>query len=236
MAITSPRNRRIKEIERLAKRRERDRTGLILIEGLRELSRAIAGASFSSRRSIAPASSRPEGERLLAALAAAKVPVTRSPARRSRSSPTAAARGAFVAVARRPALALDGPSRRTTPLFLVVDAVEKPGNLGALIRSADGAGAAGVIASDPATDLYNPNAISASLGTIFTVPCAVAADGRGDPLAQGTGVTIVTTSPEAEVPYTAADLTGRRPSSSGARTRGSAPWLEASDRGRRGSR
>ena len=63
---------------------------------------------------------------------------------------------------------------------MVVEGVEKPGNLGAVLRTADGAGADAVIAADPRTDLFNPNAIRASLGTIFTVPVvsATSADGR----------------------------------------------------------
>jgi len=54
------------------------------------------------------------------------------------------------------------------PLFLVVESVEKPGNLGAIVRTADGVGADGVIICDPKTDIFNPNSIRASLGTIFT--------------------------------------------------------------------
>ncbi len=57
------------------------------------------------------------------------------------------------------------------PLFLVLVSLEKPGNLGALLRTADAAGIDAVIICDPLTDLYNPNLIRASLGAVFTVPC-----------------------------------------------------------------
>lgn len=57
------------------------------------------------------------------------------------------------------------------PLIVVLEAVEKPGNLGAVLRSADAAGADAVLVCDPLTDLYNPNLIRASIGAIFTVPC-----------------------------------------------------------------
>ncbi len=60
-----------------------------------------------------------------------------------------------------------GPS----PLFVVLESVEKPGNLGAVLRSADAAGADAVIVCDPLTDLYNPNIIRSSIGSVFTVPC-----------------------------------------------------------------
>jgi TrmH family RNA methyltransferase len=56
------------------------------------------------------------------------------------------------------------------PLFLVLETVEKPGNLGALLRTADAANLDGVIICDPQTDIYNPNAIRSSLGCIFTMP------------------------------------------------------------------
>src|SRR6185437_2321172 len=60
------------------------------------------------------------------------------------------------------------------PLLLAVQGIEKPGNLGALLRSADGAGATAVVVLDRALDLYNPNVIRASLGTAFTVPVVAA--------------------------------------------------------------
>jgi len=57
------------------------------------------------------------------------------------------------------------------PLLVVLERVEKPGNLGAVLRSADAAGADAVIICDPLTDLYNPNLIRSSIGAVFTVPC-----------------------------------------------------------------
>ena len=57
------------------------------------------------------------------------------------------------------------------PLIVVLESVEKPGNLGAILRSADAAAADAVIVCDPLTDLFNPNLIRSSIGAIFTVPC-----------------------------------------------------------------
>ncbi|MCQ2196287.1 MAG: RNA methyltransferase [Bacteroidaceae bacterium] len=57
------------------------------------------------------------------------------------------------------------------PLFVVLESVEKPGNLGAILRSADASGADAVIVCDPLTDVFNPNLIRSSIGAIFTVPC-----------------------------------------------------------------
>ena len=69
---------------------------------------------------------------------------------------------------------LDSLDLKENPLVIVLEAVEKPGNLGAVLRSADAAGADAVIICDPLTDLYNPNLIRSSTGGIFTVPVAVA--------------------------------------------------------------
>ncbi len=87
-----------------------------------------------------------------------------------------------------PDLSLEALRLPADPLVVVLEGVEKPGNLGAVLRSADGAGADAVIVADPRTDLFNPNAVRASLGTIFTVPVAAgpSADVRDHLAAAGT--------------------------------------------------
>jgi len=67
---------------------------------------------------------------------------------------------------------LENLTLKDNPLIVILESVEKPGNLGAVLRSADAAGADAVIVCDPLTDLYNPNLIRSSIGAIFTVPCA----------------------------------------------------------------
>lgn len=69
---------------------------------------------------------------------------------------------------------LEDLNLKENPVVVVLEAVEKPGNLGAVLRSADAAGVDAVIVCDPLTDLYNPNLIRSSIGGIFTVPTAVA--------------------------------------------------------------
>ena len=71
-------------------------------------------------------------------------------------------------------MSLDSLQVKENPLVVVLEAVEKPGNLGAILRSADAAGADAVIVCDPLTDMYNPNLIRSSIGAIFTVPVATA--------------------------------------------------------------
>jgi TrmH family RNA methyltransferase len=75
-----------------------------------------------------------------------------------------------MAVMRMKHLRLEDLQLREQPLIVVLESVEKPGNLGAVLRSADAAGADAVVVCDPLTDLYNPNLIRASIGALFTVP------------------------------------------------------------------
>ena len=113
-----------------------------------------------------------------------------------------------VATVRIPDLALATLRLPADPLVVVLEGVEKPGNLGAVLRSADGAGADAVIAADPRTDLFNPNAVRASLGTIFALPVVAgpSAEVRDDLL--GRGLRLVAARVDGDADYTATDLTG----------------------------
>jgi TrmH family RNA methyltransferase len=171
--IASPANPRVRAAAALRDRRKRERTGLILIDGARELLRALDGDVAIDTIFVCLERCRSTAcIELLDRLGSSDprlVPVTE----------TALAKLAFgdradgvVAVARRPALDLAAFRLPGDPLVVVVEGVEKPGNLGAILRSADGAGVDALVAADPRTDLFNPNAIRASLGTIFAVPLA----------------------------------------------------------------
>lgn len=81
---------------------------------------------------------------------------------------------------------------RDNPLIAVLESVEKPGNLGAVLRSADAAGADAVIICDPRTDLYNPNLIRASIGAIFTVPCVACSSEEAISFFKEKGIQILT--------------------------------------------
>ena len=94
------------------------------------------------------------------------------------------------------------------PLVVVIEGVEKPGNVGAVMRSADGAGADAVIAASPRTDLFNPNAIRASAGTMFTVPTGAAPTAEVIAWLRERGLRIVAARVGAGRAYTEADLTG----------------------------
>jgi TrmH family RNA methyltransferase len=94
------------------------------------------------------------------------------------------------------------------PLILVAEGLEKPGNLGALLRTADGAGADAVIICDPVTDLNNPNVIRASIGTLFYLPVAEATLEETIAFLKERNIKIFSAVPDADAIYTEVDLKG----------------------------
>jgi TrmH family RNA methyltransferase len=111
------------------------------------------------------------------------------------------------------------------PLVAVVEAVEKPGNLGALLRSADGAGLDAVIVADPVSDPWNPNAVRASVGTVFSLPLARCAATEAAAFLRERGIAIVAARVDGATDYDAVDLSGPVAIVVGAETTGlSAAW------------
>lgn len=100
---------------------------------------------------------------------------------------------------------LDG---KTDPLIMVLESVEKPGNLGAVLRSADAAGADAVLVCDPLTDLYNPNLIRASIGAVFTVPVAACPSDDAISWLQERGFSILTAQLQDSSLYYECDMKG----------------------------
>jgi TrmH family RNA methyltransferase len=207
--ISSPANPRVKAAVRLRDRREREATGLTLIDGGRELLRALARSVDVDHAFVCPdLVVGPDASAALDALQKNGTPLIEI-------SPAVLAKVAFgdrsdglVAVVRPPSVALDSLTPGLHPLIVVVESLEKPGNLGAIMRTADAAGATAVIAADPRTDVFNPNAIRASVGTIFSVPLAVAAAPQALDWLIWHGVTPIAARVDAAQPYGDASLGG----------------------------
>ena len=176
MHITSTTNPRVKAAARLRDRSGRNDQGRIIIDGFREIGLALASGIEVAELFYFPELCRDEAHtELLSAAHAAKVsllevtpPVMEKLAYGQRVE-------VVVAVAATPQRTLADLRLGDSALVSVVEGVEKPGNLGAILRTADAAGVSALIVADGGTDLYNPNAIRASLGAIFTVPVASAA-------------------------------------------------------------
>jgi RNA methyltransferase, TrmH family len=206
--ITSPRNPRVLAAAGLRSRRRRDEAGLTLVDGERELQRALEGGAAVVEVFVCEARLRETGRAAVeqarhrgAAIVPVEDPVLDRLAYGDREA-------GVVAVTRIPAISLDAITLGRDPLLVVVEGIEKPGNLGAILRTADAVGAAAVVAADPRTDLFNPNAIRASVGTIFAIPVAQApaADVRSWLLRAG--IAIVAARVDGAIDYTAADLHG----------------------------
>ncbi len=122
----------------------------------------------------------------------------------------------------------------TPPLLVIIESVEKPGNLGAILRTADAVGVDGVILSsdkiEGSTDLHNPNVIRTSLGTLFTVPVVTVTNDEALAWIRQQAIQIVATTPAATAPYTAVPLTGPVAIVMGSEAHGlSNKWLTAAN-------
>ncbi|MCX8107869.1 MAG: RNA methyltransferase [Verrucomicrobiae bacterium] len=116
------------------------------------------------------------------------------------------------------------------PLVLIAEAVEKPGNLGTILRSADATGVAVVLVCDPCTDINNPNVVRARIGTLFSVPVVETTSDRALDWLRRNNLKIVATSPHAEKKYSDEDLRGSIAIVVGTEQYGlSRTWLEVAD-------
>lgn len=114
----------------------------------------------------------------------------------------------IIGIAHTPAFTLDDLPLGDPPLLLIADAIEKPGNVGAMIRSADGADADAVVVSDPATDLVNPNVIRASQGAVFSAAVGAETGENVHGWLTARGIPVVAAAAEAATPLWDLDLTG----------------------------
>ena len=114
--------------------------------------------------------------------------------------------------------------------MLVVESIEKPGNLGTMLRTADAAGVAAVVVTDPTTDPFNPNVVRASLGCLFTVSLAIAPTNEAINWLRAAGVRTLATTPDTDTTLWESDMTGAVALVVGSEQYGlSSEWLEGSD-------
>lgn len=167
--ITSLQNPRIKQIMQLSKVRERREQGLIAMEGAREIGLAMDAGYQPETLYICPEIySKSEYPDLIH-----RIPVQRqfeiTPALFEKLAYRESSDG-LIALIRPKDHRLQNIKLPQNPFIIILEAVEKPGNLGAVLRTADAGKVDAVIVCDPGTDLYNPNAIRSSVGCLFTVP------------------------------------------------------------------
>lgn len=205
--LTSAQNPKIKQVVRLKDRKERDETSLFLIEGYREIKRAAdSGISFHSLY-ICPEFFLGENEDAL--LRQTRCEIFELPEHLFEKISYRDRPDGLIAIAHQMKKTLsDLALQKTPPLFVVAESIEKPGNLGTILRSADAVGASGVIVCDRCTDIYNPNVVRASVGTLFTIPVVEAKSPETLTWLKSHNIQVVAATPSASCEYTEAKLSG----------------------------
>lgn len=204
LKITSLQNSRIKEVVNLRNRRARDESGLFLIEGYRELKRALdakrkVDALFYCPELFLGSNERALLEQSKAELVECSEEVFAKISYRDRPD-------GLLAVAPQHHLALSDLVLKENPFIVVAESIEKPGNLGTILRSCDAAGVDAVIVSDPTTDIHNPNVVRSSVGTLFTLPVLEAGAEETLAFLKQHNIAIVAATPHAKLEFTQADL------------------------------
>jgi TrmH family RNA methyltransferase len=198
--ITSASNPRVKRLIGLRDRKHRDRESVFLVEGPRELEMAIAAGHRPLEIYFDP-------DRYPRSPHPAQVEVTVAASALDRASYRGRSQG-MIAVFPQFDVALDRIEPGLEPLVLVAEAVEKPGNLGALLRIADAVGADALISADPSIDAFSPNVVRASTGALFSVPLAVTDLAAAVEWLRRRDVRIVAADPDTGLDLWSVDLTG----------------------------
>ena len=223
--LTSTQNPRIKHLLLLQqKSSQRKADGLFVVEGRREVEHCLAAGytictAFVCEEIADVSLSLPQGIEI--------VSVGRNVYERI------AYRGGtegIVAVVDTKKITLGDLKLSSSPLIVVLESVEKPGNLGAVLRSADAAGADAVIVCDPLTDLYNPNLIRSAVGAIFTVPCVACSTEECIAFFKEKGIKILTAQLQDSHLYYDTPMTGPTAIVMGTEATGLTPqWRRAAD-------
>lgn len=232
LPITSAQNSRIKDLLQLQeKSRLRREKGLFVVEGRREVRRCLDSGFYGAAMFLCPEILGEDQTDEFASMATGDCDVFTVPAavygKVAYREGTEGVIAEFHAKSHRlEDLVMGGDN----PLIAVVESVEKPGNLGAILRSADAAGADALIVCDPLTDIYNPNLIRASLGAAFSVPVATSSSEEAIGWLKGRGIRIYTAQLQDSKPYYDCDMTGGTAIVLGTESEGlSDLWRDAAD-------
>lgn len=223
--ITSLQNPRVKQLVALQqKSAERRRSGLFVVEGRREVERCIDGGYEVESVFVHP---------VRCPQLPALDPHTRVIEVNDEVYSKIAYRGGtegIMAIVRCKQNSLASLKLGPAPLLLVVESVEKPGNLGAMLRSADAAAADAVIVCDPLTDLFNPNLIRSSVGAFFSVPTVACTSDECIAFLKEHGIRILTAQLQDSLPYYDTDMRSATAIVMGTESTGlTQPWRQAAD-------
>lgn len=205
--IVSFKNESIKKVISLRERKARDQEGLTIIDGVREFQMAAkAGVAVDEFYFCPDLVNKTDLPSLLKIVEKQKVRMLEvSPGVFEKINFGDRAEG-IAAVARQPRRNWNDIKLSKSPLLVIVEAVEKPGNLGAILRTCDAAGVDGLIVCDGRTDVYNPNVIRSSLGAVFTVPVVVSTNQDALSFLRKNAVKTTGTFPDAKISFWEPDL------------------------------
>ncbi len=212
--LSSPQNPQIKALVRLRQRRARDQEGLTVIEEPLVLRRAweagypLLAVYYCNELMTAAAKELLEDLRAAIRAGQTSLKLVELNAHLMRKAAYRDQPEGLLAVARQQTRRLEDLVLRDKALLVVLENVEKPGNLGAALRIADGVGADAVLVTGEGTDLFNPNVLRASRGAFFAVPAVHCHIGEARDFLHERGLKVLASTPAATVSYTEADLTG----------------------------
>lgn len=232
MRITSLNNQRIKNVAKLHQRKHRDRQRALLIEGYRALWWACERAHPLHALYICPELFYGKNEQaLIGRVRQNGVPVIETSEAIFRKIGFRARPDGLLAVAPQRHRSLHEHRPTANAFYLIAEAIEKPGNLGTLLRAADGAGASGLLLCNRGTDIFHPDVVHGSTGAFFNVPVFTCTSGEALAWCQQHRIRTVAATPDAPTLYTDADLRGSVAIAVGTEQYGlSDLWLRESDR------
>lgn len=229
LLISSPQNPKVKQLLALQnKSSERRRSGLFVVEGRRELRRCIEGG-YNVESVFVCSSPQMEGVEPMPQLPSDVVRYEVTPQLYEKMAYRGGTEGVIAIVRSRGVGLADLPVDEHA-LLVVLEGVEKPGNVGAVLRSADAAGATAVILCDAPTDLYNPNLIRASVGAFFSVPCVCCSTAECIAFLKQRGIRILTAQLQDSQLYYSTDMRMGTAIVFGTEATGlTDPWRQAAD-------
>ncbi len=208
-AITSIHNPRIKTLAKLKKRSERDEQEVFLIEGYRPITRALAaGFTFTQVYYCPEWFLGVNEEKVLEDAAKKGAELVRIGKEAFQKIAYRERPEGLLGIGKQWHTRLQDLQLSDNPFLIVVEAIEKPGNLGTILRSADATGAEAVIVCDAVTDLFNPNVVRASTGVMFTTPTVITTSEQAITFLKEHGIKTLAATPAAKKLYTEVDMTG----------------------------
>ena len=205
--ITSLTNPRIKDIIKLRDRKTREQNGLTVVEGVRETQCAYAaGIKFKEVYVCRGLFAKGQEKTLAHILSNKAVRVEETDRKVFEKISYGDRQEGVLAVCAPPPADLSRIEVKSPALLVVVERAEKPGNLGAILRTCDAAGVDGLLVCDGQTDIYNPNVIRASLGTVFSVPVAQVTNEKALTFLKQNKISVCAATPAAETVYSDVDL------------------------------